>query len=137
MYQPGTMTDRLTTEGRTCLLTEKDIREFAADWVRAWNSHDIETILSHYAENVVLTSPVAVRLLNDPAGTVKGKDNLRRYFERALQTYPDLHFELRDFLWGLSSVVLYYVNHIGTKTAEFMEFDESGKVVRVVANYGG
>ena len=43
--------------------------------------------------------------------------------------------KLVDVLKGLSSVVLYYVNHANTKTAEFMEFDESGKVVRVVANY--
>lgn len=117
------------------MLTEKNIREFAADWVGAWNSHDLETILAHYADNVVLTSPVAARLLNDPAGTVKGKENLRRYFERGLQAYPDLRFELLDVLWGLSSVVLYYINQVGTKTGEFMAFDESGKVVRVVANY--
>jgi len=130
------MTNRLTTEGRNCLLTEKHIREFAADWVGAWNSHDLEAILSHYAENVVLTSPVAAQLLNHPAGTVEGKDNLRRYFERALQAYPNLHFDLLDVMWGLSSVVLYYVNQKGTKTGEFMEFDGTFKVVRVVANYG-
>jgi len=38
---------------------------------------------------------------------------------------------------GLSSVVVCYTNQKGTKTAEFMEFDKNGKVVRVVANYGG
>jgi len=27
------------------------------------------------------------------------------------------------------------LNQKGTKTAEFMEFDEQGKVIRVVANY--
>lgn len=31
--------------------------------------------------------------------------------------------------------VLYYVNQKGTKSGEFMEFDASGKVIRVVANY--
>ena len=36
---------------------------------------------------------------------------------------------------GLRSVVLCYVNQNGTKTAEFMELGEDGKVVRVVANY--
>jgi hypothetical protein len=46
-----------------------------------------------------------------------------------------LHFELLDVMVGLSSVVLCYRNQKGTKTAEFMEFDDNGKVVRVVANY--
>ena len=40
-------------------------------------------------------------------------------------------------MWGISSVVLYYVNHKGTKTGEFMEFDGDRKVIRVVANYSG
>jgi hypothetical protein len=47
----------------------------------------------------------------------------------------NLTFELLDVMWGVSSVVLYYVNQKGTKTGEFMEFDTNQKVVRVVANY--
>jgi hypothetical protein len=38
-------------------------------------------------------------------------------------------------LWGLNSVVIYYRNQKGTRTAEFMELGASGKVARVVANY--
>ena len=93
--------------------------------------------MSHYAEDVVLVSPVAARILNDPSGTVKGKDALRAYFKKGLEAYPNLKFDLLDTMWGLSSVVLYYVNQKGTKTGEFMELDSNGKVVRVVANYNG
>jgi hypothetical protein len=39
-------------------------------------------------------------------------------------------------LWGINTVVLYYTNQKGTRTAEFMELSPSGKVARVVANYG-
>jgi ketosteroid isomerase-like protein len=117
------------------VITEDKARNLAALWVQAWNSHDLTEIMSHYAENVVLVSPVAARILNDPLGTVKGKDALRAYFEKALEVYPNLKFDLVDVMWGLSSVVLYYVNQNGTKTGEFMEIDSSGKVVRVVANY--
>ena len=119
------------------MLTEAEARTFAKEWVAAWNSHELEGILAHYAPDVVLTSPVAAQLLNDASGTVKGKDALRAYFKRGLETYPNLTFELRDVLWGLSSVVLYYVNQKGTMTGEFMELDTNMKVVRVVANYGG
>jgi hypothetical protein len=114
-----------------------EAQQFANEWIAAWNSHDLDAILSHYDENVVLTSPVAARLLNDPSGTVRGKAALRAYFRRGLEAYPDLRFELLDVMSGLSSVVLCYKNQKGTKTAEFMEFGDRRKVVRVVANYSG
>jgi hypothetical protein len=68
---------------------------------------------------------------------VKGKETLRAYFRRGLEVYPNLKFELVDVMWGISSVVLYYVNQKGTKTGEFMEIDTDLKVTRVVANYNG
>jgi len=91
--------------------------------------------MSHYAPEVVLTSPAAARLLNDPSGTVTGKEAVRSYFQRGLEAYPKLTFELLDVMWGISSVILYYLNQKGTKTGEFIEFDSNQKVVRVVANY--
>lgn len=117
------------------MLTETEARQFARHWVLAWNSHDLDAIMSHYGSEVVLTSPIAAKLLNDASGTVAGKEALRGYFKRGLEAYPNLAFELLDVMWGLSSVVLCYVNQRSTKTAEFMEFDASRKVVRVVANY--
>lgn len=117
------------------MLTESEARAFAADWIAAWNSHDVETILSHYTPEVTLTSPVVAKVINDAAGTVAGIEELRSYFELALKKYPALRFELKDVMWGISSVVLYYRNHVETMTAEFMELDGNGKVIRVVANY--
>ena len=117
------------------MLTESAVRQFAADWLDAWNSHDLDALLSHYAPEIVLTSPVAARLLNDPSGAVAGKDALRAYFARGLEAYPNLTFDLIDVMWGLSSIVLYYRNQNGTKTGEFMELDATLKVTRVVANY--
>jgi hypothetical protein len=119
----------------TSKLDEHQVRALAAAWVQAWNTHDLDAIMSHYADEVVLTSPVAAALLGDPSGTVRGKAAVRAYFEKGLAAYPELAFELRDVMWGLHSVVLYYVNQRGTKTGEFMEVDAAGRIVRVVASY--
>ena len=116
-------------------MTKDDAWKFANHWVAAWNAHDLHAILSHYEDTVELTSPVAAKLLGTPDGKVIGKQNLRAYFQRGLEAYPDLHFHLEDVLWGLNSVVLYYANQKGTRTAEFMELAPTGKVTRVVANY--
>lgn len=119
------------------MITANEAQTMARHWIQAWNSHDLDEIMSHYGEGVVLVSPVAARILSDPSGTVVGKESLRMYFKRGLEAYPDLKFELVDVMWGLSSLVLYYVNQKGTKTGEFMELDADRKVIRVVANYSG
>lgn len=117
------------------ILTADIAGELARDWVEAWNSHNLDRIMSHYAEDVILISPVAAKLLNEPSGRVTGKEALRNYFKKGLEVYPDLKFELLDVMWGISSVVLYYINQKGTKTGEFMELSSKGKVTKVVANY--
>ena len=119
------------------MTTEAHARHFAHSWIAAWNSHDLDAIISHYAQDIVLISPTAARLLEDPSGTVKGTTALRNYFKRGFEAYPNLHFELLDVMFGLSSVVVCDKNQKGTKTAEFMEFGRDGRGVRVVANYGG
>jgi predicted ester cyclase len=116
-------------------LTGDEARSLANHWVAAWNAHDLDQIMSHYEEDVQLTSPVAARLLGFADGRVTGKANLHAYFERGLQAFPDLAFHIEDVLWGLNSVVLYYTNQRGTRTAEFMELGAGGKVARVIAHY--
>ena len=117
-------------------MTREDAWNLANQWVAAWNAHDLDLIMTHYDDAVELTSPVAAQLLGTSDGKVAGKANLRAYFQRGLSAYPELRFSLEDVLWGVNSVVLYYTNHKGTRTAEFMELSAMGKVVRVVANYG-
>jgi predicted ester cyclase len=116
-------------------VTKDEAWKLANHWVAAWNAHDLDLILAHYEDAVELTSPVAARLLGTPDGKVVGKGNLRAYFQRGLEAYPELQFRLEDVLWGINSVVLYYTNQKGTRTAEFMELSANGKVARVVANY--
>ena len=116
-------------------MTGEEARKLANEWVAAWNAHDLEQILTHYDESIELTSPVAVRLFGRSDGKVIGKADLRAYFQRGLEAYPELHFHLENVLWGVNSVVLYYANQTGRRTGEFMELSANGKVVRVVANY--
>jgi len=116
-------------------MTKDEAWELANHWVAAWNGHDLEAIMTHYEDEVELTSPAAAQLLGRPDGKMVGKANLRAYFQRGLEAYPELHFRLEDVLWGVNSVVLYYTNQKGTHTAEFMELSAAGKVARVVANY--
>jgi hypothetical protein len=116
-------------------MTRDEAWNLANHWVADWNSHDLDAIMAHYDDAVELTSPVAAQLLGTPDGRIVGKTNLRAYFQRGLDAYPELHFGLVDVLWGGNSVVLYYTNQKGTHTGEFLELSATGKVTRVVANY--
>lgn len=116
-------------------LTEDQAWRFAHDWIQSWNAHDLDRILSHYAADVVLHSPVAARLIPESSGEIRGIDALRAYFARGLGSSPNLRFDLIEALWGITSIVLYYTNHRGTRTAEVMDFNDAGKVIRVIANY--
>ncbi|MFN7995069.1 MAG: nuclear transport factor 2 family protein [Bryobacteraceae bacterium] len=118
-------------------MTRDEAWDLAKHWIAAWNSHDLDLIMTHYEDGVELTSPVAAELLGAPGGKVAGKANLRAYFQRGLQAYPELQFHLEDVLWGVTSVVLYYGNQKGTRTGEFMELSATGKIVRVSAHYSG
>lgn len=116
-------------------MTRDEAWDLANHWVAAWNGHDLELIMTHYEDAIELTSPVAARLLGTSDGKVVGKADLRAYFQRGLEAYPELQFRLEDVLWGVNSVVLYYTNQKGTRTGEFMELSATGKIARVVANY--
>ncbi|WP_158751268.1 nuclear transport factor 2 family protein [Acidobacterium sp. S8] len=118
-------------------MTRGAAMNLANDWVAAWNGHDLDAIMMHYEDAVELTSPTAAQLLGTSDGKVVGKENVKAYFQRGLEAYPELSFHLEDVLWGVNSVVLYYTNQKGTRTAEFMELSAMGKVARVVANYNG
>jgi ketosteroid isomerase-like protein len=94
------------------MLSETEARQFAAGWVLAWNCHDLDAVMYHHAPDVVLTSPAAERLLSDPSGTVVGKEAVRRYFERGLEAYPNLTFELLDVMWGVGETP-WFVTRVG------------------------
>lgn len=117
------------------MISEERAAQFANEWIAAWNEHDLEKILSHYADEIEFTSPFVVRLFNEPSGTLRGKDRLRAYFTKGLGAYPDLRFELFHILTSLQSVVLYYRSVKNLLAAELMFFNPEGKVVKVVAHY--
>jgi hypothetical protein len=123
-----------SSTGETAV-TREEAWKLANHWVAAWNAHDLDLIMMHYEDAIELTSPVAAQFLGTSDGKVVGKANLRAYFQRGLDAYPELHFRLEGVFWGVNSVLLCYTNQKGTRTGEFMELSAIGKVARVVANY--
>jgi ketosteroid isomerase-like protein len=97
--------------------------EFAEGWERAWNAHDLDALLAHFAPDVVFTSPVAAQLLPDCDGAIRGRDALRAYWAHALGLLPDLRFTVEAVYAGIDAVVINYRNHRGNRVREFLAFD--------------
>jgi len=116
------------------MLERAFVEQFAAEWVAAWNSHDLEAILSHYTDDFEMTSPVITQITGEPSGKLKGKQHVGAYWSKALQRIPDLHFDLITILWGVDTITLYYTGHRGF-SAEVFFLDESGMVFKSVAHY--
>ena len=50
------------------MFTGSEADALAEHWIAAWNNHDLERILSHYAEDVVFSSPFVHIICCDRAG---------------------------------------------------------------------
>ncbi|AKH93026.1 MULTISPECIES: nuclear transport factor 2 family protein [Elizabethkingia] len=110
-------------------------QQFAKIWIEAWNSHDMNAILSHYSEDIEITTPMIKMALGEGDGSLKGKEAVADYWRRALDKMPDLHFELYDVTEGVDSVALYYKSVMDKKAVEVMFFNEEGKVNKMFAHY--
>ena len=115
-------------------MDQRDATDFAARWERAWNAHDLDALLAHFAPDVVFASPVAAQLLPDGDGVIRGRDALRDYWSRALGLIPDLRFTVEGVYAGIDAIVINYRNHAGNLVCEFLTFAD-GLVVAGHATY--
>jgi len=107
-------------------------RRFADEWLDAWNAHDLERILAHWADACVFTSPLALKLMGD--ATVRGKPALRAYWARGLQANPALRFGDLALFVGHDSLVLHYRNHRGQSCAEWLRLTPAGLAIEGAAH---
>jgi nitronate monooxygenase len=114
----------------------EDVFTALADrWYEAWNAHDLDRILSHYADDVVFSSPFTAALGFASSGTVVGKAALRSYWTHALDRFPELHFEPLGAYFGASSLTLHYRTVAGLTATEVMELGPDGLITRAAAHY--
>lgn len=112
-----------------------DPQGFAEAWIAAWNAHDLEAVLSHYAEDIVVVSPNSTRYTGDPSGRVVGKAALRDYWAKAL-TVGELNFTLRGVLAGPDGIAIRYLSsRTGAEVVEVARFDDQGLVRDSAAFY--
>jgi len=111
---------------------------FAAEWVAAWNAHDLERVLAHYSDDFSMSSPLIITRDVDPSGTCHGKPAVRAYWAAAMAAAnPPIQFALVGVYTGVDTVTIHYRN-VGRNhlVCETFTFDaEHRHVVRAFACY--
>ncbi len=117
------------------MITREEAQKFAQEWVEAWNSHDLERVLSHYRDDFEMSSPFIAGFTGESSGTLEGKAQVGAYWQAALQRFPDLHFELLEVFTCVNSISIYYKAVLGKLAIEILFFDEDGQVYKALAHY--
>jgi len=120
-------------------MTRDDALQFAASWIEAWNRRDIEQVLATFDDAVEFTSPRALATVG--VATVRGKQELRAYWQTALARISSLRFVLDRALWDperreLAIVYMSQVNDEQKCVSENFCFGPNGTVNAVDVFHG-
>ncbi|MDB5243138.1 MAG: CbbQ/NirQ/NorQ/GpvN family protein [Spirosoma sp.] len=116
-------------------MTQQDAHQWAQEWIRAFNAHDLNAILDHYADELAFYSPLIPLLTCNESGCITSKDDLERYFRVGLSTYPDLHFTLQTVFVGIDTLVIQYTSVNARLASEVVQLNEQGKAQKVFCHY--
>jgi ketosteroid isomerase-like protein len=124
----------MTTTSTSTVVTGDEADAFVAEWMAAWNSHDVERILEHYADHVEYFSPFIAAMAQPDGpgadGRLVGKDAVRAYFAAALDKYSELHFDPpMHVAAGAGSVSFVYESVNGLTAVETLVFAPGSRIV--------
>lgn len=118
------------------VITSEEATAFAKEWAEAWNSGDLERILSHYRDDFEMRSPLIAARGFSEDGCLRGKDAIRPYWSAGLAAQPPIHFELIGVHCGIGAIAITYRSlGRGKIVVERIEIDDDGKGVRAEALY--
>ncbi len=108
----------------------------AQHWLQAFNARRPDQVVEHFTEDVTATSPAILRLRPDSGGTLRGRNNLRDFYEDGMAIVADLHFELVEVLTGIDQLAIIYRNRSQTLVAETLKVRADGQVSEITVTYG-
>jgi len=108
------------------MITAGFAQHFAAEWIDAWNRHDLDAVLAYCADDIELTAP----RLPAPGSRLRGKTAVAAWWARALTApsltlAPRLQLAATATLTGTDGVVLLYYSG-GRLHAQTLRFRPNG-----------
>jgi hypothetical protein len=85
--------------------------ELGRAWIDAFNAHDVDRLVSLYADDCTHTSPKIRTLHPETGGELVGKAALTAWWTDAIKRLPGLRYELVRLTANHERVVLEYLRH--------------------------
>lgn len=107
-------------------------KDIARLWFEAFNTHDLEKLLSLYDDNAQHYSPKLKMRLPETKGIMNGKHALRNWWQEAFNSLPSLKYEVLKLTADDAQVFMEYIRHVqgepDMKVGEVLEI-ENGIIV--------
>jgi ketosteroid isomerase-like protein len=104
----------------------------AQSWFAAFNAHDLESLLSLYADDAIHYSPKLKVRQPETKGLIKGKEALRTWWRDAFDRLITLRYEPTSFTANEQRVFMEYIRHVEGEedmlVGEVLEI-KAGKIV--------
>ena len=84
----------------------------AHEWFASFNTHDLETLLSLYADDAEHYSPKLKVRRPETEGWVRGKAALREWWRDAFERLPSLRYEVVKLTGDTEQVFMEYIRHV-------------------------
>lgn len=113
-------------------MTENILQSIAFRWFDAFNSHQLEQLLSLYDDEAKHFSPKLKIRKPETKGLVEGKEALREWWKDAFERLPSLHYKVTSLTANNDRVFMEYVRNVTGEedmlVAEVLEVKD-GKII--------
>ncbi len=85
------------------------IKQIAIDWFKAFNNHDLESLLNLYADDAEHYSPKLKIHQPESNGLIKGKSELRNWWQDAFNRLPNLNYVILKLTGDEEQIFMEYI----------------------------
>jgi len=113
-------------------MTVAELERIAKEWIESFKEHDIEKLLALYHDNATHYSPRVEERDSDTKGWLRGKNQLREWWQDSFEKLEGLEYELTSLAFGPvvdgeiphpSEVYMKYIRRVTDQPAqEVMEY---------------
>lgn len=113
-------------------MNPETLQSIAFRWFDAFNSHNLEQLLSLYDEEAKHFSPKLKIRKPETNGFVEGKSAMREWWKDAFERLPSLHYKVTSLTANSDRVFMEYVRNVDGEedmlVAEVLEVKD-GKII--------
>ena len=93
-------------------LEQISLEQIAKKWFSAFNDHNLEALLSLYADDAQHYSPKLKKLEPETRGFINGKEGLGKWWGGAFDRLPTLTYHVRNLTFGTDRIFMEYLRKV-------------------------